>query len=205
MKRSSMLHAVCLSIALPLAAAAQEVLRPAPYEPRVPFRPSFGWVLEGAVEMGGSRVAETTFTDGNTQTMQAGQGGTFAVGAEVRPRAGSLYSLRGTIGWKFVTTAATNSSIGLTRVPIEVVGSYALNDNWRLGAGFVRHSAIEFDAGGFGPDVSFDDANGATVEVAWRWVAFTYTAMDYTDEFGNTFNASSGGVSFVWTVWPRRR
>jgi len=202
--RTSLLRAVCLFVAVPVAAGAQEVITPASYQPRVPFRPAFGWILEGGVEMGGSRVAETTFTDGSTQTMQAGQGGTFAVGAEVRPRFGSPFALRGTVGWKFVTTAATNASIGLTRVPMELVASYSLNDDWRVGVGAVRHSSIEFDAGGFGPDVSFDDANGATVEVGWRWLAFTYTAMEYTDEFGGKFNASSGGVTFIWMVWPRR-
>lgn len=201
---SAAFRVACVLVTLPLLAEAQMTEFAGP-SLKTPSRPAVALVLEGALEMGGSRVATTTFTDGSTQTMQAGQGGTFAVGAEVRPSAGSPLVVRGTVGWKFVTTAASNTSIGLTRVPLELVASWSIDNNWRVGAGYVRHTAIEFDAGGFGPDVSFDDANGATIEVGWRKLSITYTAMEYTDEYATRYNASSGGISFVWTVWPRAR
>jgi hypothetical protein len=164
---------------------------------------TFGWVLEAAFEGGGARVAETYFTDGSSQTMRAGQGGTFAVGMEFRPRALPRLGLRGTVGWKFVTTAATNADIKLTRFPLEAAASWALDKDWHVDAGIVHHTGIRYDGGGFGPNAEFDPATGATLELGWRWVALTYTAMDYTDEFGYTYDASGYGVSFRWVVGKR--
>jgi hypothetical protein len=36
-------------------------------------------------------------------------------------------------------------------------------------------------------------------EVGWRWVALTFTKIDYTDEGGHTYNASNAGLSFTYT------
>ena len=183
---------LALCFLTPIAARSQE--QPAPR------RPSLGVVIEGALEMGGDRVVETFFTNGESQTMRAGQGGTFAVGGELRPHAAAPLALRATAGIKFVTTAATNADIMLTRIPIEVVGSYSFARGWRAGAGYVRHSRIRFDGDGLGPNVAFDDAQGFTVEAGWRWAALTFTQLEYTDEFGNDYNAGSVGVSLMW-VW----
>lgn len=168
-------------------------------------KPSLGVVIEGALEAGGDRFVETFFTNGESQTMRAGQGGTFAVGGEIRPHAASPLALRATAGIKFVTTAASNADIHLTRIPIELVGSYTFPRGWRAGAGYVRHSRIRFEGDELGPDVKFDDAQGFTVEAGWRWAALTLTRIDYTDEFGNDYDAGSVGLSLSWVWRPRGR
>lgn len=199
MLRSSLVAVAGLVLSLPGIAASQQL----PPQP-APFRgPSFGFVLEAALEAGGDRVVETLFEDGTTQTMRAGQGGTVAIGGEIRPHWESPLALRATVGFKYVTTAATNVDITLTRVPIEVVGTYTLANDFRVGGGYVRHSAARFKGGGLGPDVDFEEAQGGTIELGWRWLALSYTMLNYTDEFGNRYDASSGGLSLLGTF--RRR
>lgn len=168
---------------------------PAPPEEPVRTGPSVGLFLDGTLEMGGDRVAETFFEDGDSQTMRAGQGGSVSAGLELRPSAASPFAVRGTVGFKYVTTAATNVDIKLTRIPIEVVGTYTLPNGVFAGAGVVHHARIRFDGGGLAEDVDFDPATGATVEAGWKWIALTYTHLTYTDEFGNEYDAGAPGIS----------
>ena len=187
------------ALSLPCTAASQELPPEGATVAAPKGGPSLSAVLELAVEGGGDRVAETIFTDGTSQMMHAGQGATFAAGGELRPSAGSPLSLRATVGYKFVTTAADNVDIYLSRIPIEVVGSYTLPHDVRVGGGFVYHTAMRFHGGGLSDDFDFEDAPGATVELGWRWLALSYTMIDYTDEFGNEYDASSGGLSVIGT------
>jgi hypothetical protein len=157
-------------------------------------------VLELAAEFGGDPIVEVLFLDGTSQDVNAGQGVTGAVGGIVRPSASSPLGLRGTVGFKYVTTAADNAHIRLTRVPIELLATYDLPRDFWIGGGVVHHTAIEFKGDGLGPDASFDDATGATAEVGWKWVALTFTGMQYTGPSGEEFDASSVGVSFTYTI-----
>jgi hypothetical protein len=168
-----------------------------------PGGPSFQFVIEGAGEFGGDAIATVFFEDGSTQEVHGGQGVTLAGGGELRPSAGSPLALRGTVGFKFVTTKATNADITLTRVPVEVVATYDLPGGMWVGGGYVRHTALQFEGDDIGPDMEFDDANGATAELGWRWVALTYTAMRYTDAEGAEYDASNVGLSFIYRFGRR--
>lgn len=160
-------------------------------------------LIEASVEYGGDEFLTVIFEDGDEQDIRAGQGGTIAAGAVFRPNDELPVSVRGTVGFKYVTTAADNANITLTRVPIEIVAMYDLpNDLW-VGAGYVRHTAVNFDGDGFLEDVEFDDANGATVELGWKWVSLTYTAIEYSVEGSEAFDASSVGLSFTYTFGGR--
>jgi len=161
--------------------------------------PSAGWgfVLEGDAEYGGDDIATVSFTDGSDQDIKAGQGVTLALGAHYRNSAESPFSVRGTVGYKFVTTAASNADINIGRTVFEVVGNYLWPTGWWAAAGLTHHSSIKFDGDGFTDDVKFDDATGPTFEVGWRWFALTYTKLDYTDPFGGEWDASSLGLTLT--------
>lgn len=166
--------------------------------------PSFALVLDLGVEYGGDHVATTFFTNGNEQKMLAGQGGTAALGVEVRPHRAHPLAGRATVGYKFVTTAADNASIRLTRIPIEVVGSYQLGRDVWAGAGYVHHAAVKYEGDGFAEDASFSGGHGVTAELGWRWFALTYTYMTYRlEEIDETFDASSVGVSAIIPLFRR--
>ncbi len=166
-------------------------------------KPGFGLVLEGGVEMGGEKVIELTFTNGDTQNLSAGQGGTIAAGLQYRFPAQPKLSLSGTIGYKFVTNASENADIGISRLPLEVVARWTLNPSWWIGAGVVKHNAIEVEGDGFFPDATLDGSVGPTIELGWKALALTYTAMTYTAPNDETFNAGAFGLSARW-VWQSK-
>lgn len=167
-----------------------------------PKGPFFGFVVAAAGEFGGDPVATVEFTDGTDQDVNSGQGVTVAVGGEFRPSYNSPLALRATVGYKYVTTAASNIDITLTRIPVEVLGAYEFDGGFWAGAGVVHQSGISFKV----DDESFDfePATGPVVKVGWRWVSASYTSMNYTDEEGNDYDASAFGIAFSHTFGRRR-
>lgn len=166
--------------------------------------PFLGFALDATIEFGGDDFLEVFFTDGTSQQIKAGQGGTLSIGGLLRPSDASPLSLRGTLGIKYVTTAADNANIRFTRIPIELVGSYDFPNGMRAGAGLVSHVNNSFNGDGFVPDASFGAATGFTAEVGYKAIALTYTALDYTTSGGQSFNGGSIGVQLLWTPKGKR-
>lgn len=196
--RSVRAAVAALLLAAPLA--AQTPATPAKAEP-APWK--FGWVLDMTFEFGGDEVAEVIFTNGDKQSLTAGNGGTFSAGMEFHPSAMPKLGVRTLVGWKFSTSAAENVNIMFTRFPIEAVASYALTPDWRIGAGVTHHANINLDFDGLAPNVAFDPATGGTLEVGWKWAAVTFTAMNYKAEDGTTFDASAIGISVSYIFGKR--
>lgn len=168
--------------------------QPAPYK--------FGWVADFTFEYGGDVLVTLLFDDGSEQEIRAGQGGTASFGFDYRPARLPQVGLRTTAGIKFTSNASENADISFLRFPIEVVGSYYLPNDWRVGAGLSYHTGVKFNGDGFVPDVNFDPAAGATVELGWKWIALTYTSLEYTAN-GGSLDASSIGVSLNWVFGKR--
>lgn len=191
---SSSIRAVVVALVIaPTVALAQRTSAP----PATPASP-IAFVIEGGVEYGGDEIVAIQFTNGDTQKLSAGQGGTIAAGLQFQPAALPRFSVAATVGYKFVTNASENASIGMTRIPLELVGRWKLDQDWWIGAGVVRHASVKLNGDGFFPDDEFDASTGATLELGWRWAALTYTSLDYADPFGGTYDAGSIGVSFRW-------
>jgi hypothetical protein len=165
--------------------------------------PFLGFVIQGALEMGGESIGTVVFTDGSDQDVRAGQGGTVAVGGELRPAYASPVFLRGTVGYKYLTTAATNVNITLTRVPLELLAGYEFEGGFHAAAGVVHETSVAFDADGM-DHADFDPATGPRVELGWRWLSLTYTGLRYRAESGEEFDASSAGVNVRYTFGRRR-
>jgi hypothetical protein len=156
-----------------------------------------GWTLGADLDFGGDDVATVDFTDGSSQDIAAGQGVNVSVGGYFRPAESSQFTLRGSLGYKFVTTAATNADINMSRVALQLMGDYHFNSDWWGGIGVVQHSGIELDGDGFFQDISFDDATGFAAELGWRWIGLHYTNIEYDSEFGGTIDASNVGMRFL--------
>lgn len=175
--------------------AAQEIA-----EKPSPLRLLVGFVME----FGGDPVAEVYFADGNTQSVKAGQGVSMAVGGEfVIPKA-EKFSLRATAGYKYVTTAADNAHIRLTRIPLHLTANFMAAKKIRLSAGLVNHQHIQFKADGLGEDKKLKSSSGSVFEVAYHGVGLTYTAMTYKDQDNLSYSASPIGVSFTATIGKRK-
>jgi len=189
-------------VATLLVVAPVSAQQPAPSQSAAPAR-ALNWAFDFSLEYGGDVYATLIFTDGDRQELLAGQGGTISVGGDYRFRSLPRVGVRALAGIKWSSNAAENSNISFTRIPIEVVGSYYLDDDWRVGAGLAYHATGKVNGDGFFPDFEFDPATGYTAEIGWRWVALTYTGIEYTSSGGPAIDASAFGVSLNWVFGKR--
>lgn len=163
-------------------------------------QPPVRLLLGAALELGGDEVAEVYFTNGNTQSVKAGQGGSVAVGAQFQfPKVEKLL-LRTTVGIKYVTTEADNAHIRLTRIPLIFTANYMVANKLRLGGGLALHRNIQFKADGIGPDIKFNGASGPVFEIAYSGVGLSYTSMTYSDQNKNAYSANAIGLTFSLTI-----
>jgi hypothetical protein len=165
--------------------------------------PKLRFLLTGAFEFGGDEVAKIHFTNGESQSVRAGQGGAFGVGGQLGLGASDKFLLRGTLGFKYVTTQADNAHIRLTRVPINLTANIMASEKFRIGAGIAMHNSIKFKADGIGSDFALKNASGPIFEIAYRGVGISYTVMKYKDNLGETYSANAFGIIFSGAL-PRK-
>lgn len=163
-----------------------------------PFVAKF--LIEGGIEYGGDEILEVLFTTGGSQTILAGQGGYVAVGGEFKHANISALMLRATLGIKYNTTAADNANIRLTRIPINLVAYYKPTDDIRIGVGAATHPNGRFKGDGFVEDVDFTSSIGPRFEVGYKWIALTYTSVNYMNESNEKVGAGSIGLSLSMTL-----
>ena len=163
-----------------------------------------GFLVQTDLEFGGDTVATVGFEDGDTQNVHAGQGISLGIGAYVRPSDRMPLEISGVIGFKYVTTAADNADINLSRTVLKLNATYWLDHDWFITAGLTHHMNPELDGDGFFEDISFDDATGVSAEVGWRWIALRYTKIDYSLPGFEDTDASSVGLSFTWRFGGHR-
>ena len=161
-------------------------------QPSLKLRP----LLQMALELGGEPVATVDFTNGNSQNVNAGQGVSLGVGGELSFLPKAQFRLRGSVGFKYVTTAADNAHIRLTRIPLIFTANWVFHPSWRIGAGIVSHQSIRFNAGGLGDNFTLTSSPGPIFEVAYKGIGLSYTALTYSDYYGAPFNAGAVGLTF---------
>ena len=157
-------------------------------------------LIKGALEMGGDEVAEVYFTNGETQSVKAGQGVSIGVGGAFQMPNVERLVFHATVGFKYVTTQADNVHIRLTRVPIQLTANWMATEKLRFGAGIASHQAIKFKADGIGKDLVFGGATGPTFEAAYSGIGLTYTVMRYQDQDKNAYSANAIGLSFTFAI-----
>ncbi len=156
-----------------------------------------GWLLTFNAEFGGDPVATVLFTNGDTQDVDAGQGVSLSIGRFIRPNAGPFMYSAG-LGYKYVTTAAENADITLTRFVLDARVDRGLPNNLWVGLGPVVHFGTKLKTDGLGPNESYDPAIGLNARFGWKALSVTYTKMSYKGEFGGTYDASGIGFSGHW-------
>ena len=161
---------------------------------------NFNFLVDGGVEYGGDEILQVFFTNGEDQTMRAGQGGYIGFGGQLEFSSIKKLMLRTTIGIKYNTTAADNANIRLTRYPLSLTPFWKINDDIRLGIGITTHLSPRLRGDGFIPDISYDSTIGTRFEFGYKWIALTYTAIRYENEAGEFFSAGSIGGSLSFTI-----
>ena len=189
--KKNLLPILFLVLVFPVFLRAQDVQAPPAEKTNSPLK----FLINCALEIGGDEVAEIYFTNGNTQSVNAGQGISLGLGGQLQiPKVEKLL-LRGTIGYKYVTTAADNAHIRLTRIPVHLTANFMATPKLRLSAGLASHQAIRFKADGIGQDVTFKAANGPIFEIAYDGIGLSYTAMTYQDQDKISYAATAFGLT----------
>jgi len=162
--------------------------------------PKTKFLIEAGIEYGGDEILQVFFTNGEDQTMRAGQGGFISFGGQFEFKNVKQFMIRTSIGIKYNTTAADNANIRLTRFPINLTPFWKITDDVRLGVGVSTHLGAKLNGDGFIPDVKFTSEAGPRFEFGYKWFALTYTAINYKDDFNKSFSASSFGASVSFTI-----
>ena len=166
-----------------------------------------GFVVAGAGELGGDKVATIIYNDSSTKDMQAGIGLTVSVGAHYRFSSLPI-DVMATVGYKYGTVPAKDVKIYIGRVVPALEASYWFTDAFWAGIGPVWHLNNEFHPGKNVPGIEdgqeqilvskkFDPAMGVRLQAGWRWVALTYTNIKYKDQFANKYDASNFGLALI--------
>jgi len=158
--------------------------------------------LGGGIDFGGDKIAEVYFTNGADQSVNAGQGG--SVLAALDYAFSKSFRIRTVAGYKYVTTAAENANIRLTRFPLQVSGILNLDKKWWLTAGLATQQGIRFKGDGFLDDLSLKTRGGVTFGLGYNFIYLSYTGMKYTDNLQNEYNASSVGLGFLLPLKKRK-
>jgi hypothetical protein len=157
-----------------------------------------GWLVNLDLDYGGDDLVTVSFEDGDSQNVKAGQGIAVGVGGWFKPMGDVPFEIQATLGYKYVTTAATNADIKVTRTTLQLSGVYRFENDWYVGGGLLQHKGPELDGDGFFEDIEFDDATGFQVEAGWKWIGLHYTRMDYSADGYEDADASHFGLRFTW-------
>lgn len=89
--------------------------------------------------MGGDELITVQFTNGNEQTMHAGQGIHLVAGSELTFSKVENLTLRMSFGLKWSPTAADDANIAFTRLPFTVSPFWKIKNDFRVGVGATAH------------------------------------------------------------------
>ena len=157
-------------------------------------------LISGALEFGGDELANVLFTNGEDQSVNAGQGGTISMGTQIQFPNVKKFLLRASIGYKYLTTQADNVHIRLTRVPMQLTANFMATEKLRLSAGLVTHTGIKFNSGGLGGDMTYKSNFGPVFEIAYYGVGISFATLQYKDRGNQSYSANAFGVTFSGVV-----
>jgi hypothetical protein len=160
-----------------------------------------GVLLRMGLDVGGDKLAEVQYANGDTAQLTAGGLVTFAAGVLIHPAA--PWALEATVGYKIDKVNASNGTLQFSRIPVDVILSYA-NSGHRLGAGATVHLSptgkCEVD-GYCNESVSYNHALGGIVQYVYGWgrdrgveLGVRGTFIHYSGDGLKTINGSSVGL-----------
>lgn len=161
-------------------------------------------LLGFAAEFGGDDIARVYFTNGEDQSVRAGQGVTLFAGGQLRLLKSETLFLRSSLGIKYVTTAAENANIRLTRIPFNNTINFFPSPQFRLAAGLSTHNAIKFNGDGFLPNLKLKSNIAPVLEFAYQGFGISYTIMKYDDNFNNSYSANSFGFTYTGVLFGKK-
>jgi len=161
-------------------------------------------LLEFGAEWGGDELITVQFTNGNEQTMHAGQGIHLAAGTELAFKNLKALMIRMSLGLKWSPTAADDANIAFTRLPLTISPFIKIKNDFRIGVGATAHLSPKFNGDGFVDDIKFSSAIGPRFEFGYKWIAATYTLMKYKSGMSEV-NGNSFGIILSYSFSKRKQ
>ena len=186
-----------LLVAVAIAAAPNAYAQRAHKLPGVSGK-RVGFEVQTDFDFGGDDLATVSFVNGKSQDVKAGQGLVVSAGLHFRPVDTTPFDLQALVGYKYVTTAASNADINVSRVVLQFLGDYQFSNGVYVGGGIVRHSGTKLDGDGFFRNIDFDDSTGFVLESGWGWVGLHYTNIKYRNNFVKGIDASHVGLRLTY-------
>jgi opacity protein-like surface antigen len=151
----------------------------------------FRFVVGAGLTFGGDNLVSVPFTDGSTEDINAGGffhlygGGEYAFNDAV--------AIKATVGYHVDDTkAASNGSVRFSRVPVDIVGLYRVNEKFRVGAGVQIVNGPELKGSGVASNINakFKNATGTIIEGEYFFAPKMSGSIRYVSE---KFEPKSGG------------
>ena len=152
--------AFILAIATLGAAQAQNVAQ-APEAKQMRFLVGMG------LTVGGDKLAHATYTDGDNINIRAGEMIAFNTGIDYRVT--PEFSFQATIGYHTDRAGAKNGDLSFTRIPMELLAYYNVNQQWRIGGGarYVSSPKLSSSGAAYIGNYEFKNALSAVAEAEY--------------------------------------
>jgi hypothetical protein len=160
------------------------------------------FVLGLGLTGGGETLANVTYTNGDDQNIRSGGLVHYYAGVDVR--ATQFLSFQGTVGYHVDTSAgASNGSVRFTRVPIEALAYFHVDDNIRVGGGVRLVNNPELRGKGVASNVrdTYDNATGVILEGEYlftRWMGVKLRAVSESYKSKSTGQKANGDHAGVY-------
>jgi hypothetical protein len=179
--------------------------------PKIVFATSMTPLFTSAIEFGGDKIVDVTYSDGSTSTIEAGRGVLLGGGLLFDLSPGHPHSFEGqaTLAIKWTgTKAASNGEVDWYRFPIELLGFYHNEEkSFRVGAGLTYQvgNEVKGTQAVSGVAMKFDNATGYVIEADYflgqeknMVIGARYTGISYKAQTSDavTINGNSFGVNF---------
>ncbi len=123
--------------------------------------------LGGGLTAGGDKLTQVTYVTGETENLHAGGLLDLRAGLDFR-MVNSDISLQGAIAYHTDRSDANNGSVDFSRMPIEFLVQWHINERWAVGAGVRKALEAKYngaDAGTqFGTDQKYSSSTGVILE-----------------------------------------
>jgi len=116
------------------------------------------------------------------------------VGGQLEFRDLPYLMLRSAASYKFVTASAGDAKIRYTRIPFHFSAFYKITDDFRVGVGAATRFNPQLKGDGVLSDASYSSPWGPRFELGFKWIAVTYTTLNYTKDTDGDFSGNSIGV-----------
>jgi hypothetical protein len=168
--------------------------------------------LGGGLTVGGDKITQAQYTNGDTQNLHAGGLLDLRAGLDFR-MVGTDISLQGVVAYHTDRSNANNGSVDFSRMPLEFLVQWHANEKWAFGGGVRKAIGVRYngsDAGTqfgqqIGGDQKFKSSVGWILEGEYAIIPSVglkvrYVKEDYTSKSvnGPKFDGSHFGVLGVY-------